>query len=253
MVNEAAEQEESTEDIVPIEPQPKKRKIKKRKSIEKLGTRGTNLENVYPDEEIPSNPVTDPCDIQTSRNIISDDNSFNFSSEQTRRLYIHCREKWGSMGKAQMPSDGLPQPTFNESEKPSTPSMKSARSRWETVPSSLAKTPPKRCSGGLKKKSKNERSRSSCSRRPNRCCHRHLQPHQNQPEVAKGYCEFWAPWGPFYGPPLGARTLYPCARMVDARVWDLESSSLEWIWAPSLSHLFFIIIVLSSRAGLFVP
>ena len=154
---EADDRDESIEDIEPNEPQPKKCKMKKRKAIVKLGTRRTVLEKAYPDEEIPSNPVTDPCDIQTSRNIISDDNSFNFSSEQMRRLYISCQEKWESMGKAQMPSTGQPQPTSNKSKMPSTQNTGSANSRWETDPFSSAETPSKQCSNGSKKNNKSRK------------------------------------------------------------------------------------------------
>ena len=159
----------------------------KRKAIKKLGTRRTVLEKAYPDEEIPSNPVTDPCDIQTSRNIISDDNSFNFSSEQTRRLYIHCREKWGSMGKAQMPSTG---PTSNESKTPSTQNTGSANSRWETDPFSSAKTPSKQCSNSSKKKNKNGKKRKL-----EQWLHiKHLGPesnHSNFPFYGSGHLVIW--------------------------------------------------------------
>ena len=157
LVLEATEQEKSTDDMMPIEPQPKKPKAKESKPIEKLGTRRTVLEKANPEEESPSNLVANQNNTLNTRNIINDDSSFKFSSEQTRRLFLRCREKWESMGKAQMPSTGPPQPICDVSKPPSTPSTRKERRRWVIAPSSSAKIPSKPCSDGSKKRKKNKK------------------------------------------------------------------------------------------------
>ena len=154
---EATEQDKTTDDSTPIKPQPKRPKLKQNVPIEKLGTRRTVLESANPETESSSNSITNLDDTLNTRNIITDDLSFKFSSEQTRRLFLRCRARWGSMGKDQTPSTGPPPLTCNESAQPSTPNTKRERRKWETAPSSSAKTPSKHCSDASKKRKRNKK------------------------------------------------------------------------------------------------
>ena len=154
---EATEQDKTTDDSTPIEPQPKRPKLKQNVPIEKLGTRRTVLESANPETESSSNSITNQDNTLNTRNIITDDLSFKFSSEQTRRLFLRCRARWGSMGKDQTQSTGPLPLTCNESAQPSTPNTKRERRKWVTAPSSSAKIPSKPCSDASKKRKRNKK------------------------------------------------------------------------------------------------
>ena len=166
----AGELNNSSEETELKSSKPKRRKLKKKKPIEKLGMRKSVLDSSYPSEDNYSD--IHPTNNQAERRIVTDTNSYNFSSDQTRRLFLRAREKWESLGKAQTPSTGLPQPTSSESTQNSPKNTRSAKTKWEIDPSSSGIAPKKGCSDSSRrskkgaKKRKNEWRKNAARRSP---------------------------------------------------------------------------------------
>ena len=92
--------------------------------------------------------ITTPTSVPPlpTRSVLTSNEPFHFSSEQTRRLFHRCRAKWARMGKAQTPSNGPPLPISDASAKNTRKRTTKSKRKWATNHSSSDEIPTNACS-----------------------------------------------------------------------------------------------------------